>query len=92
MQPFALRLGQASPDSGTPGRRDPPTRSVLERLHMPRWYLVGAVGDPEDLVPGLAALGVGWKVVPDPGHPMGLQNPAGFAQAVAEAAAAAWPP
>jgi hypothetical protein len=26
----------------------------------------------------------GWKVVPDTGHPMGLQNPAGFARAIAE--------
>ena len=38
----------------------------------------------------LAAIGVGWKVVPDTGHPMGLQNPEGLAQAVADVLPASW--
>jgi pimeloyl-ACP methyl ester carboxylesterase len=47
---------------------------------------------PRTLEDDLAALGVGWRIVPDAGHPMGLQNPAGFALAVAKAAAtSAWP-
>ena len=36
------------------------------------------------------AIGVGWKVVPETGHAMGLQNPLGLAQAVAEVLPAAW--
>ena len=39
----------------------------------------------------LAAIGVGWKIVPETGHPMGLQNPEGFAQTVADVVAEAWP-
>ena len=52
---------------------------------MPRWYLQGALSGPEpELERDLAAMGVGWKVVPDTGHAMGLQNPEGLAQAIAE--------
>jgi hypothetical protein len=59
---------------------------------MPRWYLLGELSDPEpDLQHDLAAMGVGWKVVPETAHAMGLQNPEGLAQAVAEAVAASWP-
>jgi hypothetical protein len=35
-------------------------------------------------------MGVGWKVVPDTGHAMGLMNPEGLAQAVLEALPASW--
>ena len=71
---------------------DPSVRSLLREMQTPRWYLQGELSDPEtDLQRDLAAIGVGWKVVPDTGHPMGLQNPAGFAQAVAEALPASWP-
>jgi len=73
------------------GDTDPPIRSLLAGLAMPRWYLVGELSDPEDMEPGLSAIGVGWRVVPRAGHPMGLQNPAGFAQVIAEVAAEAWP-
>ena len=34
--------------------------------------------------------GVGVKIVPLTGHPMGLQNPEGLAQAIAEAIPASW--
>jgi pimeloyl-ACP methyl ester carboxylesterase len=58
---------------------------------MPRWYLLGGASDPEpELQRDLAAIGVGWKVVPDTGHAMGLQNPEGLAQAVAEVLPASW--
>jgi pimeloyl-ACP methyl ester carboxylesterase len=73
------------------GGTDPSVRSILGNLQMPRWYLQGALSAPEpDLERDLAAMGVGWKVVPDTGHPMGLQNPEGFAQTVAEVLAASW--
>jgi hypothetical protein len=56
------------------------------------WYLQGEASDPEpDLQRDLAAMGVGWRVVPNTGHPMGLPNPEGFAQAVAEVLAESWP-
>jgi hypothetical protein len=51
-------------------------------------------GDPSDPLPEfeqeLAAPGVGWKVVPKTGHPMGPQNPVGFAQTVAVVLPASW--
>jgi pimeloyl-ACP methyl ester carboxylesterase len=69
----------------------PPLRSALGGLTMPRWYLAGELSDPEpELEQELASLGVGWKVVPQTAHAMGLQNPAGFAQTVADVMAASW--
>jgi pimeloyl-ACP methyl ester carboxylesterase len=69
----------------------PSIRSLLRTLEMPRWYLQGEASDPEpDLQRDLAAIGVGWKVVPDTGHAMGLQNPEGLAQAVADVLPASW--
>ena len=69
----------------------PSVRSLLGRLEMPRWYLHGALSDPEpDLESDLTAMGVSWKVIPKTGHQMGLQNPEGLAQAVAESASGAW--
>ncbi len=73
-------------------RTDPSIRSLLRTLQMRRWYLQGELSDPEpELERELAAMGVGWKVVPKTAHVMGLQNPKGFAQAVAEVLAASWP-
>lgn len=70
---------------------DPTLRSLLGRLTMPRWYLQGELSGPDpDLEAGLAAMGVGWRVVPQTGHPMGLQNPSGFAQTVADVLPATW--
>ena len=66
-------------------------RSLLGKLEMPRWYFQGELSDPQPaLQRDLAEMGVGWKVVPKTGHPMGLQNPEGFAEVVAEAVAASW--
>ena len=39
---------------------------------------------------GLAEMGVRWKVVPNAGHPMGLQNPEGLADTVADVPNASW--
>jgi pimeloyl-ACP methyl ester carboxylesterase len=64
----------------------------LRELRIPRWYLQGEESDPKpDLKRDLEAMGVGWKVVPATGHPMGLQNPEGLAQAVADVLAKSWP-
>jgi hypothetical protein len=58
---------------------------------MPRWYLNGEFSDPyPEFERELAATGVGWKVVPQTGHPMGLQNPEGLAQTIAEVIPASW--
>ena len=73
------------------GETNPSVRSMLATLEMPRWYLQGEASDPEpDLQRDLAAMGVRWKVVPNTGHAMGLQNPEGFAQAVVEALPVSW--
>ncbi len=69
---------------------DAPTRELVKTLRMPRPYLVGDASDqaiPPD--PELVAFGVRWATVPDTGHAMGLQNPHGFAQHVADALAEA---
>ena len=88
IEPRAIHREAASLQQGT----DPSVRSLLGRLEMPRWYFLGELSDPEpDLQQDLGAMGVGWKVVPKTGHPMGLQNPEGLAQMVAEVLAASWP-
>jgi len=87
IEPRALYREDASMARGTV----PSGRELLERLAIPRWFLIGALSDDDDgLESELAAFDVGWRVVPDTGHPMGLQNPAGFAEVVAEVAGAAW--
>jgi len=88
VEPRAIHREAVSLERGT----DPTVRSLLGTLGMPRWYLQGELSDPEpDLERDLAAMGVGWKVVPKTGHPMGLLNPEGFAQTVAEVLAVSWP-
>jgi pimeloyl-ACP methyl ester carboxylesterase len=89
VEPRAIhREAVSSLERGT----NPSVRSLLRTLQMPRWYLQGEESDPEpDLQHDLAAMGVGWKVVPKTGHPMGLQNPEGLAQTVAEVLVASWP-
>lgn len=87
VEPRAVHREGVSMERGT----DPSVRTLLGALTMPRWYLVGALSDPEpDLERDLAGMGVGWKVVPDTGHAMGLENPEGLAQTVAEVLAASW--
>jgi pimeloyl-ACP methyl ester carboxylesterase len=73
-------------------RADPSVRSLLGKLKMPRWYLQGELSDPDpDLQRDLAAMGVGWRVVPKTAHVMGLQNPEGLGQTVAGVLAESWP-
>jgi pimeloyl-ACP methyl ester carboxylesterase len=70
---------------------DPSIRVLLRGLTMPRWYLQGARSDPDpELERDLVAMGVRWQVVPDTGHAMGLQNPSGVAEAVAQAVQQSW--
>jgi pimeloyl-ACP methyl ester carboxylesterase len=88
VEPRALHREGISLEHGT----TPTVRTLLGELRMPRWFLQGELSDPEpDLERDLAVMGVGWKVVPKTGHVMGLQNPEGFAQAVADAMAESWP-
>jgi pimeloyl-ACP methyl ester carboxylesterase len=87
VEPRALHREAVSHERGT----GPPVRWLLGRLQMPRWYLQGELSDPEPrLQRDLVAMGVGWKVVPKTGHPMGVQNPFGLAQTVAEVLVASW--
>jgi pimeloyl-ACP methyl ester carboxylesterase len=84
----ALHREGVSLEHGT----SPSVRSLLGKLEMPRWYLQGELSDPEPgLESELAAMGVSWKVVPNTGHPMGIENPEGLAHAVAEVLNATWP-
>lgn len=88
VEPRAIHREAVSLVSGT----NPSVRSLLRELQIPRWYLQGEESDPApDLQHDLAAMGVGWKVVPMTGHMMGLQNPDGLAQAVADVLANSWP-
>jgi len=71
--------------------RDPNLRSLLASLAMPRWYLNGELSEPNpEFDREMTSIGVGLRTVPQTGHPMGLQNPEGLAQTVAEAIAASW--
>ncbi len=72
--------------------REPSLLSLVGNLDMPRWYVHGELSDPQPEVEReLASMGVGRKIVPRTGHILGLQNPLGFAQALAEVVAASWP-
>lgn len=85
--PAALHREGLSLQRGT----NPSVRSLLATLQIPRWYLVGELSDPEpDLEHDLAAMGVGWMVVPGTGHAMGIENPEGLGQAVAQAIGEVW--
>jgi pimeloyl-ACP methyl ester carboxylesterase len=89
IEPRAIhREAVSSLERGT----NPSVRSQLRKLRMARWYLMGELSDPEpELAQDLAAMGVGWKVVPKTAHMMGLENPEGLAQTVAEVLAVSWP-
>jgi hypothetical protein len=54
-----------------------------EATHEARWR--------QEHTPGRVGVKPVYLVVPKTGHPMGLQNPEGLAQAVAEALSASWP-
>ncbi|HET7676583.1 MAG TPA: alpha/beta hydrolase [Candidatus Limnocylindrales bacterium] len=65
---------------------DPPARDRLRGLSMPRYYLNGERSAESALPPqpDLVAAGVEWRTVPQAGHPMALENPAGLAEIIAE--------
>jgi pimeloyl-ACP methyl ester carboxylesterase len=86
VEPRAIHREDVSMSNGS----NPSMRTLLASLNIPRWYLIGENSDPEDLEVGLAQIGVGWKVVPNTGHPMGIQNPLGFAETIASLMAD-WP-
>ncbi|MFL5681485.1 MAG: alpha/beta fold hydrolase [Chloroflexota bacterium] len=87
VDPRALHREAVSMQLGT----DPPTRTLLGDLKVPRWFLQGELSGPEpEFERDLAAIGVGWKVVPATGHAMGLQNPEGLAEAVAQIVSTSW--
>ena len=70
---------------------DPPLRSLVKDLQMPRWYLDGSESEPWGPRDDLEASGVEFRVVPDTGHMMALQNPSGLARTIAEILAESWP-
>jgi pimeloyl-ACP methyl ester carboxylesterase len=81
VDPRALYREDVSLAAGT----YPSILSLLGSLPIPRWYLEGEFTEPEpEFEREIAAAGVGWKAIANAGHPMGLQNPQGVAQAVAD--------
>ena len=85
--PYALHRAKIAQERET----DPPLRYVLRDLLMPRWYLDGGESEPWGPRDDLEAAGVKFRVVADTGHMMGLQNPRGLAQTIAEIVAESWP-
>ena len=80
VDPRAIHREAGSMDSTA----ERPLAAVLVGLAMPRWYLHGELSEPEpDYERFLAESGIGFRIVPAAGHPMGLQNPAGLAATVA---------
>ena len=67
---------------------DPTVRSLLKGLPMPRFYLYGELSEftanELEAKEDLQANGVEYLAVPKAGHPMGLQNPYGLAERVAQ--------
>lgn len=82
MSPTAVHRTATSVVEGS----DPSTRDVLKRLPMPRTFVVGELSE-ETVDRDLVDAGVRWDVVPQAGHPMGLQNPRGLAEVVARSLA-----
>jgi len=81
--PYALHRAEVARARDT----DAPLRSIVRDLQMPRWYLDGAESEPWGPRDDLEAAGVEFRVVPDTGHMMGIQNPRGLAETIAES----WP-
>ena len=85
--PYALHRAEVARGRET----DPPLRSLLKDLQMPRWYLDGSESEPWGPRDDLEAAGVEFRVVPDTGHMMALQNPRGLAATIAVILAESWP-
>jgi pimeloyl-ACP methyl ester carboxylesterase len=88
LEPRAIHREAVSMRDG----HDPAARSLLADLAAERWYLWGELSDPElDFDVGIEQIGVKLARVPGTGHPMGLKNPEGFADVIAEIVDATWP-
>ena len=57
---------------------------------MPRWYLQGEPSDPSPTCSATLKPSVSVEGRPEQDTPMGLQNPEGLAQAVADVLPASW--
>jgi pimeloyl-ACP methyl ester carboxylesterase len=89
VEPRAIHREAVSMERAT----TPSLRTVLAGLGMPRWYLNGELSDTDPAFDReMTAMGVGVQVVPQTGHPMGLQNPEGFAMTIARVIPASWTP
>jgi pimeloyl-ACP methyl ester carboxylesterase len=84
--PYALHRAEVARGRET----DPPLRSLLKDLQMPRWYLDGAESEPWGPRDDLEDAGVEFKVIQDTGHMMALQNPRGLAATIAEILTVSW--
>jgi len=82
--PLAVHRGAVSLVDGT----SPSWRTQLGALAIPRTVVFGASSLPDPDVDELARCGVSTSVVPDAGHSMATDNPAGLARAISEAASA----
>ena len=65
--------------------RRPTYRDRLARLELPRTFVYGEKNVPNPDVDRLTAYGVDVRVIPESGHDMLVDNPDGFAEAVADA-------
>ncbi len=74
--PFALHRTAVSLVQGT----QPSWREQLYRLPIPRAYLFGAQSLPDEDTERLPLQGIRIAVIPDAGHAMMADNPAGFAK------------
>lgn len=80
MSPSAVHRSASSIVAGA----DRSTRQIFKQLEIARTFVVGELSEePPDQ--DLVEAGVSWATVPGAGHPMGLQNPQGFAAVVASA-------
>ena len=66
-------------------RRRPTYREQLARLGIPRTFIYGEKNVPNPDIERLIADGIDVRVIPDSGHDMMIDNPDGFAEAVADA-------
>ena len=69
--------------------RSPTFRDGLEGLRMPRTFLIGERSLPDFAEGSWPRNGVNVAIVPDAGHVMNVDNPDGFASAIADALAPA---
>jgi pimeloyl-ACP methyl ester carboxylesterase len=79
--PFAVHRSAVSLVAGS----DPSWREILRSLPMPRAIIFGEKSLPDPDVEALPRMGVETLIVPNAGHGMATENPAGLATAIAAA-------